>query len=544
VSPQWEKGREKGQQSIIGYSKYRLLNAIPDEELSKYPAIKKQLLELEHKFGKYKEGLPQLSKCGWVGPPLPATAYEKMTFTQWLSSFQKYDGSTGWRMPKENFLKGGIIEHSGAFAEQVSKRPDEFYDFVFNLGKRKDISNTYLAAGLDGLVKAKYDIERVKRLVKVYWKYKDAEFRRRIVWAIDYIDKEDNLDLELINILADYAFNDPDPEKELWEIDAGGGTPYYSGDPLNYGINTVRGSAVLRLVIHGYHTEYPDKIFEILNKIAEDKSVTVKCCLIKFLQGMIKWDRDKVYDLFTKITEDKHPQVIKYGLECLYYLMTKNNFQSFIPHLEKVITLKESLDYHSVGEYTGQILMVAYVRDYSGSKELLEKGFKINEEIKLGAIDFASRHLAYPDQEIADRSRKIYMLFLNEDSDKVSQKYDWCFNHFKIEDFNKIYDLIVRYSKSKAIKKHTEFFFEFLSKCVSYEPEKCIDLMQNSAEFEKPDIQYNALRGKPVQILVEAYNRVIDDAYREKAIDIFDEILQEESYKSEALKVLKEQDRE
>lgn len=544
VSPEWEKHREKGQRSLLGYSKYRLLGIIPAEELSDYPAMKKQLLELEYKFGKYKEEPPLVSKTEWIGPPLPTTAYEKMTIKQWLSSFQKYNESTGWGMPKKDFLKGGIIEHSRAFSDQVSKRPDEFYDFVFNLGKRKDISIAYLAAGLSGMVKAKYDIEKVKQLVKTYWKYKDIEFRKDITRAIEYIDREDNLDLDLIGILADYALNDPDPKEELWEIDAGGGTPYYGGDPFSYGINTVRGAATERLAIHGYKTQYPDKIFEILNEIADDKSIAVRCCLIRFLQGLIKWNGNKVYKLFIKISCDKHPQVIKYGLKCLEYLMTENNFQDFIPYLDAVINLKEKSGPQSVREYIGQILMLAYVRKYPKSKKLLEQSFKTNEEIKLGALEIASMHLANSDTQIAGKSRQTYMQFLNEDSDKVSQKYDWCFNNFKVEDFNKIYDLIFKYARAKAIKKHCDYFFKFLTKIVSYEPEKCIDLMQNYKNFEKPDIRYNALSGEPVQILIEAYNRIIEDNYKEKAMNIFDLILQEQTYKREALKVLSEQDRE
>ena len=544
VSPEWEKHREKGQPSGIGYSKYRLLNAISTEELLDYPAMRKKLLELEHKFGKYKEEPPLVSKTEWVGSPLSTTAYEKMTFEQWLSSFQKYDELTGRGMPKKDFLKGGIIQHSRAFTDQVSKRPDKFYDFVFNLGKRKDISIIYLAAGLDGLVKVKYDIKKVKKLVKTYWVYKDTEFRKRIIWAIDYIDNEDNLDLDLIKILEDYALNDTNPKEELWEIDADSGTPYYGGDPFTYGINTVRGAATERLAIHGYKTQYSDKIFEILNKIADDKSIAVRCCLIRFLQGMIKWNGDKVYKLFIKASGDKHPQVIKYGLKCLEYLMAENNFQDFIPYLEKVINLKEKPDPHNVGEYIGEILMLAYIRNYPKSKELLEKGFEKNEEIKLGAIQFSSRHLTYPDSQITNKSKQIYKQFLNDDSNEVSQKYDWCFNNFKVEDFNKIYNLILKYSKAKAIKKHCEHFFKFLAKVVSYEPGKCIDLMQNYKNFEKPDIRYNALKGEPVQILIEAYNKIIDDAYKEKAMNIFDLILQEQTYKGEALKVLSEQDRE
>ncbi|GAH76777.1 unnamed protein product, partial [marine sediment metagenome] len=75
VFPKWEKDREKGQPSWVGRTKYRLLKTIPEEELLNYPVIKKQFLELEHKFGNYEEKPPRVSAAGFVGPPLPVTAY-------------------------------------------------------------------------------------------------------------------------------------------------------------------------------------------------------------------------------------------------------------------------------------------------------------------------------------------------------------------------------------------------------------------------------------------------------------------------------------
>ena len=544
VLPYWEKVREKGQQSLIGHTRYELLNTIPDDEILKHPIIKKKFQELDRKFGKFKEKSIQIGRFKWTGPPLPKIAYEEMTPEQWLSSFKRYNEPTGRGIPKKDPLeKRGIIRHSRAFAEQVSKRPDEFYDFVFDLGERDDVSIAYLRAGLEGLTKGNYDIEKIKQLVKTYWRHKNKEFRKGIIRAIEYIDRKDNLDLDLIEILAEYALNDPDPQEELWETDAYQGTPHYGGDPHAHGINTVRGSATERLVVHGFETQFPDKIFEILNKIAEDKSVAVRCCLIRYLQGMIKWNKSKTYKLFIKISSDEHPQVIKYGLECLYYLMNKNNFRRFIFYLEEAMILKETFDHNSVGKFIGQILVLAYLRRYSKSKELLEKGYKVNEEIKIGAIDYASRHLSSSNTKIADKSKKIYMKFFHEADDKMSQQYDFCFRHFKVEDFIKIYTVILEYSKTEIARKHCTNFFEFLAKVVSLEPEKCINILQNFKNFKSPEIRYNALQGKLVQILIEAYNRVIDDIYKEKSMNVFDAILQVGVYTREALEVLAEQDR-
>ncbi len=405
VAPDWEKDRWKGGPSRAGYSRYRLLCAIPKDELVNYPSMKKDFHELERKFGRYEEKPPKVSKVVSVGPPLEGKAYEKMTPAQWIASFKRYDDSTGWNGQRREFLKGGLVEHSRAFTEQVSKRPDEFYDFIFSLGKRTDISVAYLAAGLDGLVKAKFDIEKVKKLVKEYWKAKDSGFRREIIRAMDYLDKEDNLDLELISILEEYALKDPDPDKELWMVDAGRGTPYYGGDPLTHGINTVRGAAAERLAIHGFKTPYPDKIFEIMEEVTNDPSVSVRCCLIRFLQGMLKWDREKTFSIFMKLGEEKHPQIIKYGLECLSYLMRENNFHHFIPYLRIAMGIDEEYGYHHVGEYVGQILMLAYGEGYSNSKNLLEQGILASDKIKAGAINFACRHLLNQNEEVSRKSK-------------------------------------------------------------------------------------------------------------------------------------------
>jgi hypothetical protein len=101
---------------------------------------------------------------------------------------------------------------------------------------------------------------------------------------------------------------------------------------------------------------------------------------------MLKWDREKTFSIFMKLGEEKHPQIIKYGLECLSYLMRENNFHYFIPYLRIAMGIDEEYGYHHVGEYVGQILMLAYVEGYSNSKNLLEEGILTSDKIKAGAI--------------------------------------------------------------------------------------------------------------------------------------------------------------
>jgi len=543
--PEWEKPRCRGRGSLIGYSRYLILSAIPKDEIKKFSDLEKQFYELGRKYGNHQDTPLERVKCGFVEPPLPEDAYENMTKEQWIASFKKYDESTGWDQPRENFFKGGMVEHSRAFGEKVFKRPDEFYDFVFTLGKRNDISISYLTAGIDGLVRAKYDLEKIKTLIKEYWKDKNTEFRKIIIKALAYINREDTLDLNLILILEEYALNDPDPMEEEWSIDAGNGIPYYRGDPFAHGINTVRGSATEILAIHGYKTAYSNKLFDIMEKIVNDPSISVRCCLIRFLQGMLKWDREKVYNIFMKLAEDQHPKIIKYGLECLNYLMTKDNFHNFKLHLKVAMVLDEKYGHIHVGKYVGQVLMLAYVRGYSESEDLLEEGFKVSDNIKIGAINFSSRHLLSGNKEVSDKSRDIYLKFLGEDSKKISNEYGWGFNELKPESFNELYDLIEAYSRSIHVFREPSYFLKYLMRCLIFDPKKCVDLIQNSVVREGTFSQPSPLiiEEGPVQALICSYNKLLDPEYQEKAMDIFDRILKEEDYKSEGLKVLAEQDR-
>jgi len=534
IQPEWEHFQRRG------FSKYRVLCAIPNDALKQHPAIAKIYDELKRKFAAYEERPPEICEVVQVGPPLPEKAYEKMTPEQWIASFKRYNESTKWDQPGKDFLKGGIIEHSRAFTEQVSQRPEALYDFVATLRERDDIPLMYAEAGINGLVKAQYDFEKVKAIIKRYWRFSDSGFRRAIIWAIDYINKQDALDLGLIEILEEYALHDPDPEQESWMIDAGGGTPYYAGDPLNSGINTVRGAAASRLAIHGYKTSYPEKVFEIMRQIADDPAVSVRCCLIADLHGMLRWDRGKTHQIFMSLTHDFHPHIIKYGLPCLAYLLNEENFLTFIPHLKIVI---ES-GYEP--EYVGQIFMLAYARNYPQSQELLEKGFQISSHIKAGAIEFAARQLLERNQNVAEKSKAIYLRFLDEDSKEISEMYDHIFYQFEPLDFNALYDLIVAYTQSESIC-HNEGhrFFDYLMKCVDIEPEKCIDLIHNylSHDFSKSQRRAFAPRDTHIQILIGAYNKLRDETYKEKAMDIFDQMLQDQMYKRDGLNVLTEYDR-
>ena len=69
------------------------------------------------------------------------------------------------------------------------------------------------------------------------------------------------------------------------------------------------------------------------------------------------------------------------------------------------------------------------------------------------------------------------------------------------------------------------------------------NLIENHSKFDKPDVRHVDLQVEPVRIIIEAYNRTPDDAYKEKALNLFDSLLQDSTYKKNSIEIIKEYDR-
>ena len=57
----------------------------------------------------------------------------------------------------------------------------------------------------------------------------------------------------------------------------------------------------------------------------------------------------------------------------------------------------------------------------------------------------------------------MFLRFINEESEDINSTYCWSFQKFKPEDFNKLYNLIETYTRSKAVRKGSEYFLEYLA---------------------------------------------------------------------------------
>ena len=367
-----------------------------------------------------------------------------------------------------------------------------------------------------------------------------------MVSAIRYLAGEKSVDRELLNILEEYALRDPDPEEEIWIRKVDGGKEFYGGDPLHHGINSVRGSAVEALVLIGQTEELSKDVIRILHRLSEKDPVSVRCCAINHLAVLIRYDRKGIEKIFHNLTKDLHPQVVKYGLNCLSYLMD-HNFSLYKKHLTVTMNLIEKFGYDSVQQNVGQILTLAYAIGLRGSKELLEKICRISNDAKAGSVDFAIRHLVHQKRTVRSKAQQIYKRFINNKTEVVQSEYSKGFTQLEVRDFDSLFPLVLLYSKKKHIKEHSfDYLVEYLQKLVHSYPEKIVLILRNY--FEKTIMNSNNLgySDEPIQILIGAYDRLNKRNANVKELDnvmnLFDRMLTIPAMRYQAIGVLTKMD--
>lgn len=547
--PEWEKGKDAIK--YRGHGQYLALSSIPEELLSQNS--KKRLQELERKFGKYEEPPPSPMEATWVGPPLPSTAYENMTLGQWLSSFLEYDDRTAWGKPRKQFLKGGVVENSRAFKAAIQKKPDFFYDFVLSL-KNEKVSTNYIHNGIEGFVAADYEYARLRHLILNYADMPDNDVRRAIISAIESLDKRKPIDSDLLEILSNYALNDPNPGQDT-----------NSGrESINQGINTVRGSATVAITHHGFRTSEPDKVFEILEQVASDALICVRACLVPDLHGMLRYNKHRAFAIYQKALRDMSPELLKYSGNFLWYFMHKGdcctnpndisrnalrkilkwlrtkNIRLFenstycvlIPDsLKAIITYLEKMafiDDHDASKSSGRLSMIAYINGFEGSYSFLKKAITKGKNVRIGISDVCMANMS--NQKYRRKCEHVLTQLLTNHLADVDNSVAWHFHQTDSKDFMIFYPFLLQLSLNINERRELHFVMEYLSKSVSEHPSECINVMKNLVQLQPENLAYNLNTDEAVTVVSSAYMKssALDDM--EEAMNVIDKMYQKGYY--------------
>jgi hypothetical protein len=517
LRPAWEQSSPPQR----GITQLRFLQSVAPGLLSE--AAYRRLQELERKFPGFEQRPPQGIRTGSVGSPIEETAQVKMSDEAWLGAMHKYDDSTTWGSPKEYLFKGGVIELSRAFAEQVKNDPERFY----LLAQRFDenVSLRYTEAAISGLAESDAPVVWVYDLVRRFAPRIEGEYRKGVCRSLEK-RADAGIPNDLLDLMTDWALHDPDPTQEMWRVSAGlGDQRYYGGDPLGHGINTVRGAS-LQAVTYCALTHKPPQVeraFELLEAVADDPSTAVRACVVERLAILMRHNTDRTLTIIQQ-TLDGYPELLRTVIihDLLYHLYY-HHFPQIRPFIEAMLS-----DEDDVTRQAGGRLVCLAAFQYPEATSLAEQALQGDEWLRRGAAQVYAHNLGQQDVEVTCQER---LLQLMHDQDEEVRKYvGECFRQLHPEQVHRVRVFIEAFLASPALPLGARHLIDYLKPLAIDEQELALQATERLIDtlgHQIIDMQTSAalLEDDLAWLPLTVYTHADNDQMRARAMNTFEQFL-------------------
>ena len=430
-----------------GHASFALLSGIPDELRSERAQVR--YAELERKFGKMNSD-PSENQGGLVVSPIGETAAKKMTDDQWLKAMKRYDSEREifW----DNPTKGGALELARMLQGCVQEEPERFAHLSLRFSP--DTNPVYMVHTLMGLKETEASSElKLKVCRKAHVESRDR-YGKEIANLLGSI--REPLPDDAVQMLDWLATEHSDPEKELWNKEVTGGTPYHRGNIANYGINTTRGRAAeaIRDLIRR-DASYIDRFRTTIEKLVGDRSLSVRACAASVLLYITNHDWEFALAQFSRLIE---PQGDQTDSDCLLanpyvdhfiYHGLRDHFGRFQDVIERMLRSELS----EISEAGARLASLAVLYEHDNAEDLVEEAIRGNASQRRGVAQVASANIGRKD--CRSWAEPKLLLFFNDRDSEVCQEAARCFGRLEGQSLESYEDLINKFCDSAACQKNS-----------------------------------------------------------------------------------------
>lgn len=535
IKPKWEKqplGLEKGISKYgytrIGYTSYSFICMIPELERKKHTEIDSFYKECQRKWEKIENKEPQAVTVRVGDTVLPQSAYDKMTKEQWKNSFREIvsDEHFNWDKPSRT-------GHCRMFQECVKQSPKKYIKLISEIATDETILPIYTVYGLQGLKESSYNHEVTKSLFIQFINNRfydhdfldksNREWLKYSVWLVGYFINKNAVDRDIIEFLKKLINEYPDEEM-------------LNDDPVNDGINRVRGAAASNLVDCYEFSEFEEDIFSTLEKLAQNGAVHTRAAALYELAYLNNLNKERNLKLYLDLVSDYNPLLLKIPLHNLHPLvyLIHVDFKQLIPFFEKAITVEEA------AKPISYVLFIAWANDYEDSERLLNE--ILCDKVAIKTVVDAAFDLMYNHIKYKEKAMLILVRFLNVDDEELGKTYEFGLHKMGKQINDDIISFIDQYTYSMIGKYRSHYYYEILLNLAKDIPHKVIEWALAFDNHLKPDVQMRYLQNEPIQAILLAYNAVRDynkkDKLLENAMDAFDKLLMVPEYRNSASAML------
>ena len=441
--PDYEKGVHS--RTRRGASQLHLLMRIESSRLS--VRARRRLQELQRKFADdLKPTEFTDAEGGRVRSPIPHDSALKMNDDNWLGAMRRYSSERDSSNLRD-WYKGGALQLSQELQNQVKESPERFARLVHKMPD--DTNENYFQAILQGIANSEIDLE-MELAVSACLRCDKIPGRPLGLWITQPLGRfpDSVLPSKALELIAWCATEHPNPEPGWTAF----GPTFYQGrvvseyKPLDHGINSVRGRAVLTVAGLVFQNELYLSFFNpYLRTMVNDPSDFVRACVAEVLVGILRYDRDFAVELFLELSDSDERLLATHYFERFLRYAIHTHFRELEPILSRII---ES-PYEETSVAGARRVCLA-----SLSKEeaipLAQRCVSGSVTMRKGAADVYARNLG----TVASRleCEEILGRLFRDDDQGVRERASSCFNEFKGSELREYSRLVEAHIKSPAFE--------------------------------------------------------------------------------------------
>lgn len=442
---EWERSAD-GRRGY-GYSQFTLLEGIVPARQSEH--VQRRLGEWCRKFNRQTVGEPTGIVGGIVQSPIEQDASTKMTDEQWLGAITRHSREDiDARIVDGEFI-GGAGQLASIMEAQAKQEPARFAELACRFTDETNIR--YFEAMLRGVAGAELNPDLAMRLCR---RCHDLPSRPLGRWMPPVIAKlaSSALSDEAIEIVAWYATEDPDTERELWRTDPDDNKTDFGGSIDVAAINSVRGVAADGILIF-HDRERLTKLLPTIEHMVADPSIAVRASVARALTAVLKHNRDLAVTLFLKLCVTEDALLRADGVESFMKYALHTHFKMLAPLLLRMIGADSE-----EAQIAGARLACSMALMKGDARPAAEACLAGNEVHRRGAAQVFAANLRQA--RFREFCEDKMMILFNDPSEKVRDEAAGCFRGFKNEQLGEYTELVGAFIASEAfVHEHRSLFF-------------------------------------------------------------------------------------
>ena len=520
-APKGEQGR------WYGHSQYSLLACFETETLSARGA--ERLQELRRKFGDDpppdRSLVPQVEAIE-VPPRIPDSATARMSDANWLHALRTVhrDGAGGSR---------DVDWDQETLSRQLEARtkvePERFANLAAD-AMTDDLSPRYFSAILDGLASKDHErlpLEAIVRVIRRLHELPGRPCGLSIARSIEAIANEE-VPPDLIEAVAFYAREDPDPEADRWRTDSQAEANRGDLVLIPAAINSVRGKAAGAIAALLFADA--DRIGPLRSAVValvRDPTLTVRSVAARPLLAILRSEERESLELFTALCADADPILGTRYFERYLNHAVYRSYEAVRPILLRMLVSQDA----EVRRAAARLVCLAALHDGASREVAIKDAARVAEgdaEMRTGAAEVYARNCGHAD--VAAQCIGKLPRFFDDPAVEVRREAARSFGNIEADQLRGHDALIEAFSTSAAFADNPFPLLRRLDDMSGPVPGSVCSLADRAIDAwgaAAGDIQTFASYHASIlsKLIVRFYAQASDDAQRKQALDAIDRML-------------------